>query len=258
MTTHTNRRDMIRITAASGLVLPYLRPGRTMADETKTPNSRPKIGSIGLGGMGNGDASQAARYGDIVAVFMSARVNGKLTAPIDHAAIVLDLYTVYEKPNSDRAYQIGSYKESIEGAAERLRRYGSSVIATFRCVSPESALNLARPQYRAFWNTLADFEKEILLPGPEYIAPEALEAVAGLHFRDPSTLTIAAQNLVDEIEKIPAPRTAEETAVVKLIGLRLSAVHMLPYTFQNPKAGEVLNAKPWIQKTDFNNFSFEL
>lgn len=68
MTTQTNRRDMIRITAASGLVLPYLRPGRTMADETKTPNSRPKVGSIGLGGMGNGDASQAARYGDIVAV----------------------------------------------------------------------------------------------------------------------------------------------------------------------------------------------
>lgn len=64
----TNRRDMIRITAASGLVLPYLQAGRTMADETKTPNSRPRIGSIGLGGMGNGDASQAARYGDIVAV----------------------------------------------------------------------------------------------------------------------------------------------------------------------------------------------
>jgi len=68
MTQHTNRRDMIRITAASGLVLPYLRPGRTMADDTKTPNSRPRIGSIGLGGMGNGDSSAAARYGDIVAV----------------------------------------------------------------------------------------------------------------------------------------------------------------------------------------------
>ena len=68
MTQHTNRRDMIRITAASGLVLPYLRPGRTMADDTKTPNSRPRVGSIGLGGMGSGDSSAAARYGDIVAV----------------------------------------------------------------------------------------------------------------------------------------------------------------------------------------------
>ncbi len=68
MNISTNRREMIRITAASGLVLPYLRTGRTMADETKTANSRPRIGSIGVGSMGSGDSSAAARFGDIVAV----------------------------------------------------------------------------------------------------------------------------------------------------------------------------------------------
>lgn len=42
--------------------------GRTMADDTKSPNARPRVGCIGNGGMGRGDASAAKRYGDIVAV----------------------------------------------------------------------------------------------------------------------------------------------------------------------------------------------
>lgn len=39
-----------------------------MADETKSPNERPRVGCIGLGGMGRGDAKAVKRYGDILAV----------------------------------------------------------------------------------------------------------------------------------------------------------------------------------------------
>jgi predicted dehydrogenase len=70
MTIRTNtRRDFLRVTAASPLMVPVLRPTtRAMADEAKAKNDRPRIGCIGLGGMGSGDAMNAANYGDIVAV----------------------------------------------------------------------------------------------------------------------------------------------------------------------------------------------
>jgi predicted dehydrogenase len=70
MTIRTNsRRDFLRVTAASPLMAPVLRPTtRAMADEAKAKNDRPRVGCIGLGGMGSGDAMNAANYGDIVAV----------------------------------------------------------------------------------------------------------------------------------------------------------------------------------------------
>ncbi|AGA31067.1 Gfo/Idh/MocA family protein [Singulisphaera acidiphila] len=66
------RRDFLRASAAAtsgGILLPYVNPrGRTMADETRSPNERPRVGCIGLGGMGRGDAKAVKRYGDILAV----------------------------------------------------------------------------------------------------------------------------------------------------------------------------------------------
>ena len=41
---------------------------RTMEQQSQTPNARPRIGCIGQGGMGTGDARAASRYGDILAV----------------------------------------------------------------------------------------------------------------------------------------------------------------------------------------------
>jgi predicted dehydrogenase len=38
-----------------------------MADETKSANDRPRVGCIGNGGMGKGDARAARKYGDLVA-----------------------------------------------------------------------------------------------------------------------------------------------------------------------------------------------
>jgi predicted dehydrogenase len=67
----TTRRGFLQGTAAAtagGLLLPYGFPGgRTMAQETKSPNDRPRVGCIGNGGMGKGDARAIKKYGDIVA-----------------------------------------------------------------------------------------------------------------------------------------------------------------------------------------------
>ena len=65
-----SRRDFLKATglAAAGTMLPSLPiPSRTMADETKTPNERPRVGCIGNGGMGTGDANAIKKYGDIIA-----------------------------------------------------------------------------------------------------------------------------------------------------------------------------------------------
>ena len=69
---HWTRRDAIRfgLTATAATTLPtwYLEscPGKTVAE--KSPNERPRIALIGCGGMGTGDAANAKRFGDIVAI----------------------------------------------------------------------------------------------------------------------------------------------------------------------------------------------
>jgi len=63
------RRDFLATSAALAAAGLIVRPsGRTMADETKSPNERPRFGSIGVGSMGSGDAQSAMRYGDLLAV----------------------------------------------------------------------------------------------------------------------------------------------------------------------------------------------
>ncbi len=64
-----NRREFLRVSAASPLLLPLIVPsGRTMADETRAKNDRPRLGLIGAGGQGSWDARGASRYGDFLAV----------------------------------------------------------------------------------------------------------------------------------------------------------------------------------------------
>jgi predicted dehydrogenase len=63
-----SRREFLRVSAASPLLLPLLHPGRTMADDTKAKNDRPRLGLIGAGGQGRGDAHGASHYGDFLAV----------------------------------------------------------------------------------------------------------------------------------------------------------------------------------------------
>src|SRR5260370_22078724 len=68
----TTRRDLLKSTAAAtvgSVLLPsWFTLARTMASESQAPNDRPRVGCIGLGGMGQGDAQAAKRYGDIVAI----------------------------------------------------------------------------------------------------------------------------------------------------------------------------------------------
>jgi predicted dehydrogenase len=67
------RRDILKSAAAgaAAAALPQWfiqsNPDRAFAEE-KSPNERPKIALIGCGGMGTGDAKNAKRFGDIVAV----------------------------------------------------------------------------------------------------------------------------------------------------------------------------------------------
>ncbi|HVW01077.1 MAG TPA: Gfo/Idh/MocA family oxidoreductase [Planctomycetaceae bacterium] len=80
------RREFLQITtaAAAGATMPLWLPNtRTLADEAKSPNERLRIGCIGNGGMGTGDASAIAHYGDILAFCdvdkeHSRRLNEKL------------------------------------------------------------------------------------------------------------------------------------------------------------------------------------
>jgi predicted dehydrogenase len=64
-----NRRDFLRVAATSPALLPFLMPfGRSMADETRAKNDRPRLGLIGAGGQGSGDAHGASQFGDFLAV----------------------------------------------------------------------------------------------------------------------------------------------------------------------------------------------
>ena len=65
----SNRRDFLRLSATSPLILPVVAPlGRLMADETRAKNDRPRLALIGCGGQGSGDARGAAHFGDFLAV----------------------------------------------------------------------------------------------------------------------------------------------------------------------------------------------
>ncbi|MGP0068738.1 MAG: Gfo/Idh/MocA family protein [Isosphaeraceae bacterium] len=64
-----NRRDFLRVAATSPALLPFFMPfGRSMAEEMQAKNDRPRLGLIGAGGQGSGDARGASTYGDFLAV----------------------------------------------------------------------------------------------------------------------------------------------------------------------------------------------
>ena len=72
MSSPVRRRQLLKATvsaASIGALTPYwFSQAKTLADETKSKNDRPLVGSIGLGGRGSGIAGNARKFGDIVAV----------------------------------------------------------------------------------------------------------------------------------------------------------------------------------------------
>jgi len=64
----TSRREFLHALAAVSAAVGFSSSDRTMAQESKSPNARPRVGSIGLGGMGRGDANAAKHFGDLVAL----------------------------------------------------------------------------------------------------------------------------------------------------------------------------------------------
>ena len=63
----SSRRHFLHTTALSGTALTFF-PWTRTAFANRSANDRPRIGCIGLGGMGTGDARAHARFGDILAV----------------------------------------------------------------------------------------------------------------------------------------------------------------------------------------------
>src|SRR5215470_9199 len=69
-----SRRRFLKITsaaaAATGLPVWFLEREAQAAEEPKrlSPNDRPGIALVGCGGMGRGDAKNASRFGEILAV----------------------------------------------------------------------------------------------------------------------------------------------------------------------------------------------
>src|SRR5262245_58756322 len=70
MTIRTHhRRDFLRVAARSPALLPFFSPfRRTLADETRSPNARPRLGLIGAVVQGTWDAIGAAHHGDFLAI----------------------------------------------------------------------------------------------------------------------------------------------------------------------------------------------
>lgn len=69
--TKTSRRGFLVQSAAAAVAgsVPYwCCAPKTLADESKSKNDRPRIGCIGVGGRGLGDSRSAARFGDVVAI----------------------------------------------------------------------------------------------------------------------------------------------------------------------------------------------
>lgn len=70
MTVSTTRRHFLARSTSAALTLatPYFFTGQNaIADETKSKNDRPLVGSIGIGGRGRGIMGNASRFGDIAA-----------------------------------------------------------------------------------------------------------------------------------------------------------------------------------------------
>ena len=66
--THS-RRDFLRVSATSPALFPFLMPfGTALAAGTRAKNDRPRLGLIGAGGQGSGDAHGASHHGDFLAV----------------------------------------------------------------------------------------------------------------------------------------------------------------------------------------------
>ncbi len=69
MTARTNRRDFLKATAAAGFG--FWVAGTAAADDTKkerSSNDRIRFACIGIGGKGDSDTADAARFGDVVAI----------------------------------------------------------------------------------------------------------------------------------------------------------------------------------------------
>ena len=66
----SSRRDFLKQSAslaAAGSVIPYFAWSRSPL-ANRSPNDRPRIGCIGVGSMGTGDARDHAKFGDVLAV----------------------------------------------------------------------------------------------------------------------------------------------------------------------------------------------
>ena len=87
MSTHGNRRQFLETSVIAGMG--YWIAGGLQAATSKSPNEQIQVASIGVGGKGDSDTKNAAKFGKIYAVCdvdsnVVDRIEKKLGTPIDH------------------------------------------------------------------------------------------------------------------------------------------------------------------------------
>ena len=104
---YRTRRDVLKSAATGAAIaaLPkwFIESGPTCAfAQESSPNERPKVGLIGCGGMGTGDAKNAQRFGDIVAVCDADRSHAEsASVKFKGAKIYSDYRQVCDRPDLD-------------------------------------------------------------------------------------------------------------------------------------------------------------
>ncbi|MDA1232113.1 MAG: Gfo/Idh/MocA family oxidoreductase, partial [Planctomycetota bacterium] len=105
---HIDRRQFLTTAvsfAATATAAAYF-PWSTSAFANLSPNDRPRIGCIGVGGMGRGDAQEHKRFGDILAICdvdkeHAAKVNVQENIAAGKADVYGDYRKVLERPDID-------------------------------------------------------------------------------------------------------------------------------------------------------------
>ena len=131
---HTTRRNFLKTQAVgvvSAAMCSTFNPFPSVSSYAQSPNDRFKIGFIGCGGMGTGDASDLAHFGDIVALadvrqerLDYFKSNSNIVSKPDEVYVTQDYRKVLERRRNCRHFNARSLacKNCNRGVTSRQAR----------------------------------------------------------------------------------------------------------------------------------------